>query len=143
MCIEKTPWEQVIEFHGHTCPEIALGFRVAQIARRELEISPSANSELIVTAYTHSCAVDAFQVLNHTTYGRGNLFVHEKKQHVYDFHYSGIAEGLQISIRSEVLEHLSVATEQLSPREKQNALIETLKFILGIEELLFCTIQKL
>jgi formylmethanofuran dehydrogenase subunit E len=145
MCIEKTPWEQVVEFHGHTCPEIALGFRVAQIASRELGIRPSSNSELIVTALTHSCAVDAFQVLNHATYGRGNLLIHEKNQHIYHFQYSGLSEGLQISICSEILERLSgdLESDHLTQRERQNRLLETIKFILGTEEIFICTSQKL
>lgn len=143
MCIEKTPWEQVIEFHGHTCPEIALGFRVAQIAIRELEIQPSSDPQLMVTAYTHSCAIDAFQVLNHATYGRGNLIVHEKKQHIYHFQYSGKSEGLQISINSVMLDRLSQASDHLTIREKQTDLMETLKFILGSEEIDFCTYKKL
>ena len=142
MCVEKTPWEQVIDFHGHTCPEISLGYRVAQIAIRELGIRPTADSELIVTAYTHSCALDAFQVLNHVTYGRGNLIVHEKKSHVYHFQYSGTSEGLQISIEAQILDHLSGADDQLTRREKQNKTLEAIQFILGTEETLFCTSQK-
>jgi len=142
MCVEKTPWEQVIDFHGHTCPEIALGYRVAQIAIRELGIRPAPDSELLVRADTHSCALDAFQVLNHVTYGRGNLTVNEKKSHVYHFQYTGTSVGLQISIESAILEHLSGADDDLSRREKQNKTLEAIQFILGTEETLFCTSQK-
>ncbi|SPF33169.1 Formylmethanofuran dehydrogenase subunit E region [Candidatus Desulfosporosinus infrequens] len=142
MCVEKTPWEQVIDFHGHTCPEISLGFRVAQIALRELGIRPVPSSELVVTAYTHSCALDAYQVLNRATYGRGTLHVDEKKQHVYHFQYTGTSEGLQISIRSEILDHLVGIHDHKTMREQQNAYIETIQIILRTEESLFCTIQK-
>jgi len=142
MCVEKTPWEQVIDFHGHTCPEIALGYRVAQIAIRELGIRPAPDSELLVRADTHSCALDAFQVLNHVTYGRGNLTVNEKKSHVYHFQYTGTSVGLQISIESAILDHLSGTDDDLSRREKQNKTLEAIQFILGTEETLFCTLQK-
>ena len=106
MCVEKTPWEQVIDFHGHTCPEISLGFRVAQIAARKMGIKPSAGTELRVTAYTHSCAVDAFQILNHATYGRGSLKVEEKHEHRYLFEYSGTETRVEITILPKILEHL-------------------------------------
>lgn len=142
MCVEKTAWEQVIDFHGHTCSEISLGYRVAQIAMRELGIRPAPNSELMVIADTHSCALDAFQVLNHVTYGRGNLSVNEKKSHVYHFKYSGSAEGLQISIEKAILEHLGGIDDNLTTRERQNKNLEAIQFILGTEETLFCTIQK-
>jgi formylmethanofuran dehydrogenase subunit E len=142
MCVEKSAWEQVVDFHGHTCPEIALGYRVAQIAMRELGIRPAPNSELLIIANTHSCALDAFQVLNHVTYGRGNLIVNEKKSYVYHFQYSGTSEGLQISIETEILEHLAGAHDHLTTREKQNKNLEAIQFILGTEETLFCTILK-
>lgn len=142
MCVEKTPWEQVIDFHGHTCPEISLGYRVAQIAMRELGIRPTPDSELSVIADTHSCALDAFQVLNHVTYGRGNLIVNEKKRHVYHFQYSGTSEGVQISIAAKILEHLAGNDEHLTRREKQNKTLEAIQLILGTEEKLFCTLLK-
>ena len=143
MCVEKTPWEQVIDFHGHTCPEISVGFRVAQIAMRELGIRPTPSSELTVTASTHSCALDAFQILNRATYGRGNLQVNETKEHVYHFQYTGTSEGILISIRPEILEHLAEAHIHTSAREKQNKFLEAIQFILGTEETQFCTLQKI
>ncbi|MDR3540019.1 MAG: formylmethanofuran dehydrogenase subunit E family protein [Desulfosporosinus sp.] len=143
MCVEKTAWEQVVDFHGHTCPEISLGYRVAQIAMRELGISPAPNSELLVTAYTHSCALDAFQVLNRATYGRGTLLVNEKKQHVYHFQYTGTSEGVQISLRSEILDHLVGVHDYENRREQQNKYLETIQFFLKIEEALFCIIEKI
>ncbi|OLN29987.1 formylmethanofuran dehydrogenase subunit E family protein [Desulfosporosinus metallidurans] len=142
MCVEKTPWEQVIDFHGHTCPEISVGFRVAQIAMRELGIRPTPSSELTVTANTHSCALDAFQILNRATYGRGNLLVNETKEHVYHFQYTGTSEGILISIRPELLEHLAEAHIHTSAREKQNKYLEAIQFILGTEETQFCALQK-
>jgi len=140
MCVEKTPWEQVVDFHGHTCPEIALGYRVAQIAMRELGIRPTPTSELLVTADTHSCALDAFQVLNHVTYGRGNLRVNEKQSHIYHFQYSGTSMGLQISIEPGILEQLTGNDEHLTRREQQNKTLEAIQVILGTEETLFCTL---
>ena len=142
MCVEKTPWEQVIDFHGHTCPEIAIGFRVAQIAMRELGINPAPEPMITVTAYTHSCALDAFQIINRATYGRGSLIVKEKNLHTYHFQKAGMPEVLEITVRSEIIEHLVGTEEQLSKREKQNKNLEAIRFILGTEERLFCNIQS-
>ena len=143
MCVEKTAWEQVIDFHGHTCPEIALGYRVAQIAMRELGIRPAPTSELSVVANTHSCALDAFQILNQVTYGRGKLIVNETKSHLYHFQYSGTSEGIQISIETAILEHLAGISDDLSTREKQTRQLEVIQLILGTEETCFCTILNI
>lgn len=142
MCVEKTPWEQVIDFHGHTCPGIAIGFRIAQIAQRELGIRPAPDAELLVTAETYSCALDAFQVLNKATIGRGSLKVDEKGKHVYTFHYTGTENILRISVKGEILENITLPESFTSPRQKQNWSLEKVQYILSSSEDDFCKIQK-
>jgi len=142
MCIEKTPWEQVIDFHGHTCPEIAIGYRVAQIAARELGLKPAASAELFAVAEIHSCALDALQILNKVPYGRGNLKVNAVGNHVYHFQYSGTTEGTRISVKPQVLEQVAAAHVYNSPREKQNKTLEALQFLLNLTEEDFCSIVR-
>lgn len=141
MCVEKTPWEQVIEFHGHTCPGISIGYRVAQIANRELNVANTNNPAISVTAFTHSCALDAFQIINRATYGRGNLIVEEKHLPVYLFQALGKPEKIQITVHSEILEKIAITEEPLSTREKQNQNLEAIRVILSTEESSFCNIQ--
>lgn len=141
MCIEKTPWEQVIEFHGHTCPGIALGYRIAQIANRELSVSDAIDAKVLVTSYTHSCALDAFQIINRATYGRGNLNVIEHNQHIYYFQRKGDSEKLQITIQSDILNHINESEESLSSRERQARNLEAIRLILSTDELQFCKIE--
>ncbi|MGI1657796.1 MAG: formylmethanofuran dehydrogenase subunit E family protein [Desulfitobacterium sp.] len=139
MCVEKTPWELVIDFHGHTCPGIALGYRVAQLAQREMGIRPTPDSEVLVKAYTQSCAVDAMQVLNKATLGRRALMIEETQQHLYQFHFTGTQEIHQFRIAQEVIEHLAAFNIQsLSPREKQNKILEEVQYVLSVEESAFC-----
>ena len=144
MCVEKTPWELVTEFHGHTCPGIALGYRLAQIAQRELGIRPTVEAETIVKAHTLSCAVDAFQVLNKATTGRRSLIIEEKGQHVYEFHYTGTQEIHRFTITPAVLERLLLPNNpELSPRERQNKTLECVQYILTLPETEFCQYEKL
>ena len=142
MCVEKTPWEQVIDFHGHTCPEIAIGYRIAQIANRELGIKPAPDSELHVSAETQSCALDAFQVLNKATIGRGTLHIREQGKHVYYFHYSRTSNMLRIAVKGSVLQHITPTQTFTSPRQRQNWALENIQFVLGSSEEEFCTLQK-
>ena len=144
MCVEKTPWELVIDFHGHTCPGIALGYRIAQLAQREMGIRPTPDSECLVKAYTQSCAIDAFQVLNHATIGRRTLILEEMEKHMYEFHFTGTEEILVFTISPDVLEHLTVLhSETLSPREKQNKNLEGVQYILSLEESTFCVVERI
>lgn len=144
MCVEKSPWELVTEFHGHTCPGIALGYRIAQLALREMGIRPTPDSECLVKAYIQTCAVDAFQVLNRATIGRRALIIEELHKHVYQFHFTGTQEIFQFTIHPEVLEHLAAfKSTNLSPREKQNKRLEGVQYILSLEESSFCRIEQL
>lgn len=148
MCVEKTPWELVIDFHGHTCPGIALGYRIAQLALREMGIRPTPDSECLVKAYIQSCAVDAIQVLNRATIGRRALIIEEAHKHVYQFHFTGTEEILQFTIGPKVLERLTTfksenSSENLSPREKQNKMLEGVQYILTLEEADFCEMERI
>jgi formylmethanofuran dehydrogenase subunit E len=144
MCVEKTPWELVIDFHGHTCPGIALGYRVAQLALKEMGMHPNLESQCIVKAYIRTCAVDAFQVLNRATTGRRALFIEDLNKHVYQFHFSGTHEILQLTILPEVIEHLSLhKADNLSPREKQNWNLKRIQYILTLDEGALCKIERI
>ncbi|AFM00792.1 formylmethanofuran dehydrogenase subunit E [Desulfitobacterium dehalogenans ATCC 51507] len=144
MCVEKTPWELVIDFHGHTCPDIALGYRVAQLAQREMGIRPAPDSECLVKAYTQSCALDAVQVLNKATIGRRALIIEETQHHIYQFHFTGTQEIHQFTVSSDVLDHLKALQHpDLSPRERQNKVLEGVQYVLTLEESAFCQYDKI
>ncbi|KLU62238.1 FmdE, molybdenum formylmethanofuran dehydrogenase operon [Peptococcaceae bacterium CEB3] len=142
MCVEKTPWEQVVDFHGHTCPGIALGFRVAQIAQRELGLRPAPSAELLVKAETQSCALDAFQILNKATCGRGTLQIKEKGKHVYSFQYSGTDDLVRVALKGDLLARIAEPASFTNPRQRQNWVLETIQFILACPEEEFCTVRR-
>ena len=53
---------QVIDFHGHSCPGLAIGIRAAELALRE--IGPhAADEEVAAVVETDMCGVDAIQFL--------------------------------------------------------------------------------
>lgn len=138
MCVEKTPWEQTVDFHGHTCPEIALGFRLAQIIARELGIKPTMDSELLIMAERGSCALDALQVINHATFGNGALRVEESGKHIYHAQYTNTGQVLRLSIRLPILEQIAAVHRLDSARARQNKTLETIQLILSCEEDAFC-----
>ncbi len=74
-----------VRFHGHGCPGLALGFRVAERARRELGTARSEDEELVAVVENNSCAVDAIQLLTGCTFGKGNLLFHDYGKQVYTF----------------------------------------------------------
>ncbi|NTV13652.1 MAG: formylmethanofuran dehydrogenase [Desulfobulbaceae bacterium] len=94
----KPTFEAAARFHGHTCPGLAFGFRVAQAALRELGISRAEDEELVAVVENDSCAVDAIQVLTGCTFGKGNLIFRDHGKQVYTFFKRSSGEALRIAV---------------------------------------------
>jgi len=99
MCMEKSPWEKAIEFHGHSCPGLAIGYRVAEIALKRLGEMRSADEELVAVVENDACGVDAIMLLTGCTLGKGNLIYRDTGKQVYTFGSRNGNRALRISVR--------------------------------------------
>lgn len=79
--IDTQTLDDLVRFHGHMCAGLALGARAAQIAMREL--APDAG--LVAAVETHTCSVDAIQVLTGCTSGNGKLYFRDYAKNAYTF----------------------------------------------------------
>ncbi len=103
MCMEKTPWERAIEFHGHTCPGLAIGYRVAGIALKELNELRAADEELVAIVENDACGVDSIMLLTGCTLGKGNLIYRDHGKQVYTFGSRNSNRALRISVNGAIL----------------------------------------
>jgi len=92
--------DEVVEFHGHICPGLVLGYRVSMLALKELG-ERAEDEELVAIVENNSCAVDAVQVMTGCTFGKGNLLFKDYGKQVYTFIKRPSGEGLRISITWE------------------------------------------
>ena len=99
MCRQPTPWERAVEFHGHECPGLAVGYRAAQTGMRVLEAGRAGDEEMVVIAETDSCGVDAIQVLTGCTVGKGNLILRDTGKHVFTFLRRDEGTGVRVALR--------------------------------------------
>ncbi|MFZ5688581.1 MAG: FmdE family protein [Bacillota bacterium] len=98
MCMVKTPWERVVEFHGHVCPGLTIGFRAAEIALRELGVPPSDDEALVAIVENDACGVDAVQVLTGCTFGKGNLIFLDHGKQVVTIARRQTGEGVRVAL---------------------------------------------
>jgi len=98
-------FEDAVEFHGHACPGLALGYRVALFALKVLG-RRAADEELVAIVENNSCAADAVQLLTGCTFGKGNLIFRDYGKQVYTFvkrpsrdEDAVTGEGVRISIK--------------------------------------------
>lgn len=95
--------EDAVKFHGHMCPGLAIGFRVAKLAEENFG-TRSKDEELVAIVENKSCSVDAIQVVNSCTFGKGNLIFRDYGKHVYTFFKRGDEKALRIARKQEVFE---------------------------------------
>ncbi|WP_026368938.1 FmdE family protein [Aminiphilus circumscriptus] len=77
--------QQVIAFHGHSCPGLTLGIRAAEMALRELGPRAS-DEEIVAVTETDMCGVDAVQFLTGCTFGKGNLLYRDRGKVAFSFY---------------------------------------------------------
>jgi formylmethanofuran dehydrogenase subunit E len=92
-------YRNVVDFHGHSCPGLAFGYRVALAALRETGMETmSEDEELVAVVENDSCAVDAIQAITGCTFGKGNLIFRDYGKQAYTFIKRPSGEAVRISV---------------------------------------------
>lgn len=100
MCMEKTPWERSVDFHGHACMGLVMGYRVAEAALRALEHIRAEDEELVAIVENDSCAVDAIQLITGCTVGKGNMILRDFGKQAYTFVLRNQNKAIRITVIS-------------------------------------------
>ena len=101
-------YSALIDFHGHSCPGLAIGYRMSVAAMAALGVTRSGDEELVAIVENDACGVDAVQFLTGCTFGKGNLLFRDFGKNVYTlysrqsgkgvrvvFHGQGVPDGLR------------------------------------------------
>ncbi len=67
--------QKVVAFHGHVCPGIAIGYRLAKAALAALGYQSPDEGDLVTIAESDRCTVDPFQIVLGCTLGKGRLYI--------------------------------------------------------------------
>ena len=95
-------FDTAVKFHGHVCPGLSIGYRVATLAANRFK-DRSEDEELVAIVENRSCAVDAIQAINGCTCGKGNLIFKDHGKHVYTYFKRGDNKALRISLKPDAL----------------------------------------
>lgn len=68
-------WKRVVEFHGHVCPGLATGYRLAKAALAALGYQDPEEGDLVTIAESDRCTIDPFQIVLGCTMGKGKLYI--------------------------------------------------------------------
>lgn len=155
MIYDKIAWEKCVTFHGHICPGLVNGFKVAKLALKALGIERAGDEDLIAVVENDACGIDAVQVITGCTLGKGNLIFKDYGKQVYTFGNRLTGEAVRIKInpqektkddeehqllRKKVFGGMANPEEKQLFQQKQLARVEKL---LAISDEEFCSSQKI
>ena len=89
-------YDDIVRFHGHTCPGLAIGYRMASAGLEALKAVRAEDEELVSIVENDSCGVDALQCLTGCTFGKGNLLFRDHGKQVYTIYSRTTGKGVRI-----------------------------------------------
>ena len=115
--MDSRDWRKCIEFHGHTCPGIALGYRAAKAGLELLKENRALDEELVTIVETDACDADAVQVLTGCTFGKGNFICRDYGKHAFTFFSRNTGKGFRVVLKPGAFE----------PDEKHQELVRRIR----------------
>ena len=104
-------WEKCVEFHGHSCGGLRIGYGAAEYAMKLLNIGFSDNEQVVCISENDACGVDAIQVMLGCSIGKGNLLFHMTGKQAFNFYNRATGESVRLVLRPKPL--------NMTPEESQ------------------------
>ncbi|VVB71657.1 FmdE, Molybdenum formylmethanofuran dehydrogenase operon [uncultured archaeon] len=92
--------KKAVEFHGHLCPGIVIGYRVSKYVREHYPRSE--DEELVCIVENNSCSVDAVQALLGCTFGKGNLIYKDYGKQTFTFYSRGDGKAIRLYFKADL-----------------------------------------
>lgn len=83
MGVDRDEFNEVVEFHGCYCLDIAMGYRIAKALVREMGEHMADMKKIFGHVGADTCSVDAFQKITGCTAGKRNLIFSDLGKPVY------------------------------------------------------------
>jgi formylmethanofuran dehydrogenase subunit E len=97
-------FQRCVEFHGHICPGLSIGFRAARAAMDWLKENRAEDEELVAIVETDACGADAIQVLTGCTFGKGNFHYRDYGKQAFTLLGRRTGRGVRVCLRPGALE---------------------------------------
>ncbi|MEJ2248887.1 MAG: FmdE family protein [Candidatus Lokiarchaeota archaeon] len=116
----KSLMKKAVDFHGHSCPGLALGIMVSKyILEHGNEFST--DEELVAVVENDNCSVDAIQSLLGTTFGKGNLIFNDYGKNNYTFFNRNNEKAVKIKLKPKK----DMRKEDLNREERINKILNS------------------
>ena len=92
-------WEKCVDFHGHRCGGLRIGYAAAEYAMKLLNISFSDNEQVVCISENDACGVDAIQVMLGCSIGKGNLLFHMRGKQAFSFYNRRTGKSVRLVLK--------------------------------------------
>ena len=92
-------WEDCVEFHGHECPGLAIGYRAAIEAQKLLNVTFSSDEEIVCVSENDACGVDAIQIMLGCSIGKGNLLFKFRGNQAFSIFNRSTNKGIRLILK--------------------------------------------
>ena len=92
-------WDLAAAFHGCRCPALAVGTRATVYVMEQFGLGPEGPYDVVCTAESFSCAVDAIQAILGCTIGNGKLRVQSRRRMAFRFCNTRSSRSIYLSLR--------------------------------------------
>ncbi|NLJ95118.1 MAG: formylmethanofuran dehydrogenase [Clostridiaceae bacterium] len=108
---KKQLYQKCVDFHGHECPGLTIGFRAALYAIELLDLEFSEDEQVVCISENDACGVDAIQVLLGCSVGKGNLLFHLVGKQAFSIYERSTGKSVRLVLKQ--------SDNNLSRAEKQ------------------------
>ncbi len=100
----KDDYKACVDFHGHTCMGLTLGYLAAKLGMQYLAEHRALDEELVCISETDACCCDAIQVLTGCTFGKGNFIYKDIGKMAFTFISRTSSIGVRLSMNPGIMD---------------------------------------
>ena len=99
--IASEDFQKCVEFHGHLCPGLTMGYKASVAGLEWLKAHRSVDEEIVAIVETDACGADAVQVMTGCTFGKGNFIFKDYGKMAFTFFSRKSGKGVRIVLKSD------------------------------------------
>lgn len=126
--IAREDFKKCLDFHGHLCPGLSIGYRAATAGLAWLKERRAEDEELVAIVETDACGADAIQVLTGCTFGKGNFLYKDHGKQVLSLISRQTGQGVRVAMKWGAFQpserHLELIDKMRSDNATEDELAE-------------------
>ena len=99
--MDSIRWKKCVDFHGHVCGGLAIGYRASLYAEKLLGVTYSSDEQIVCIAENDACGIDAVQVILGCSAGKGNLLFHLTGKQAFSFYNRKTGQSVRLVLKKK------------------------------------------